>query len=252
MIIKLKTAVLVTLVFVLSQSSYVLATIIPSFNNFNTAGSYEDWTKTGVATKETTIVHGGTGEAVNVRAKGGYPSYVYKDFASDPGSYTQMQLSFWMYEYSANANDQSLNIALQDTTTVGYVGPNLRIKVKNGVRSLVHYYNIDNPANPGTALLVEDVIASIVMDQWSQLTISASTISDTFTVQYNGVMYNNNGNGYSFYQPINEISRVQFSNTNGSAVVSRTTIDDVSIIVPEPCTIAILALGALAFRKKKA
>lgn len=235
---------------VLTQGSVSMATIIPSFNNFNTAGSYEDWTKSGVATKETVNVYGGTGEAVNIRGKGGYPTYLYKDFLSDP-AYTTVELSFWMYEYSASGNDQTLNVALQDSTGVGATGVNMRVKMVNGVRSLNYFYNIDNPAAPGTPLLQEGTICAVVLNQYAKLVITASADTDTFTVSYNGVTYDNNGAGFGFYQTLNRISKVQFSNTNGSAIVSRTTIDDVSIKVPEPATMALLSIGAVLLGRKR-
>jgi hypothetical protein len=84
------------------------------------------------------------------------------------------------------------------------------------------------------------------------MTINASTVTDTFSVTYNGVTYDNDGAGFLFYQTLNRISKVQFSNTNGSGVVSRTTIDDVMIDVPEPATMIILGIGAVLFGRKRA
>jgi hypothetical protein len=152
-------------------------------------------------------------------------------------------LSFDLYVPSSNQNQRTLNLNLQDASNAANVRTASYLAINNGSNGW------------GICSIAGGVWTTIVtpkVDEWVPVTINADAISKTFTLTYAGATYDNNGNGYQFFDWGDGLAFNRlFISQSGVGLTTR--IDNVKVTdgVPEPMTIGLFVIGGLGTLLRK-
>ena len=199
--------------------------LLPKYDNFNSIGYFSGWQGSGRPAKVTSPIVGTTGEAVEIKSG----TWLWLDLNGDGLPYNHMIWTMQLYESSSNIGyGRSLNLLLQSTNVTGM---SLKIDDVNSVRML-------QSSSSG----VWTNICPIITDQYVELKLESdmgnpivagsgnppSGIRGYTVVTYNGVRYDNGGNGYKYYDNIPKIQKVMYSNANYD-YDNKTYVDDVKI-----------------------
>lgn len=148
----------------------------------------------------------------------------------------KVAFEFWTYAPAINSGFRTLNFGLKDTAGSN-VGPNLSF---NGTAIQYHDGSSWNS------------IVDFVTDRYAQVIVNADGSTKTFTLDYDGTLYDNGGAGYAFYNNVGLFGQAYFS---FSQDYREAYLDDVSVTaIPEAATLGLFGVAAflLLLRKKAA
>ena len=197
--------------------------VVPSFYNFNTIGSFSGWWRSGFGGKVTTPVIGTTGEAIEINPQ----TWIWLDLNNDGLPYTHIIWTMQVYEPSSSIGaGRTTNFLMQSTNLTGV---SLTIDDVGGIRTLKSY---------SAGAWVN--ICPIIVDRYVELKIETDfgnptvigsgnpqvPASQRTVVTYNGVRYDNGGQGYAYQVQLPKIQKLTYSN---GGVAGKTYIDDVRV-----------------------
>lgn len=121
-------------------------------------------------------------------------------------------LEFWAYIPAASVNTDAFRFGFSGGASTA---PN--ITFGNGS---IMYHDGSGWSN---------IVSSYASDEYVHVKIRADATTDTFTLEYNGTLYDNGGNGYGFYQDTDFLNQVWFT-TTGNGNGKNYFVDDVTVI----------------------
>jgi hypothetical protein len=194
----------------------------------------------GVSTTNSPVYEGS--QALKLTTFNGGVSTLQRRFSDETAQ--NVELSMWVYIPAGSENDRSLEIELRDPAQTDET-PGAYVLFKEnaglGVFSNFGWWGADFTK-----------VTNVVTDQWTPLVIKTDVASKKITLEYNGVVYDNGGQGYAWATTtLNSLGKIKITGpSTGSNVTCY--VDGLMVReVPEPVTVGLLAIGGIGLLLKK-
>jgi hypothetical protein len=135
-----------------------------------------------------------------------------------------IELTMWVYIPANSVNERTLDIELRDPNQEGTETPGPYV-LFNGSEGLGVFTNHTGWSADFTK------VADIVPNQWTKLVIRTDVGSRKMTIEYNGVVYNNNGEGYGWAtETLNALGKIKLTGpttgTNATCYIDGLTVNE--------------------------